>query len=85
MRPYFRLAILNPVTLFSGEYQGVVVLHIYAISAPSALMWLRRLPARYVKKGDFGNQNYRPIFCVQVGPMGIHADAKFGNSSLSVF
>ena len=33
MRPYFLLAILNPVTLFSGEYQGMVVLHFYAISA----------------------------------------------------
>jgi len=26
-----------------------------------------------------------PFFCVQVGQMGIHADAKFGNYSLSVF
>ena len=84
MRPYFRLTLLNPVTLFSGKYQGVVVLHIYAISAPSALMWLRRLPARYVKKGDFGNQNYRPIFLRAGGPDGDTSHVKFGNSSLSV-
>ncbi len=40
---------------------------------------------------DFGIQNGRqaaildptdPNFCVQVGPLGIHAHAKFGNSSL---
>ena len=55
------------------------------------LVWLWKLPARYVKKHDFGIQNGHqaaildprdPIFCVQVGPMGIHAHTKFGNSSL---
>jgi len=51
----------------------------------------RKLPGTEVKKCDFGIQNGRqaaildltdPIFCVQLGPMGIHAHTKFGNSSL---
>ena len=51
----------------------------------------RKLPGTEVKKCDFGIQNgcqaaildpRDPIFCVQLGPMGIHAHTKFGNSSL---
>ena len=47
----------------------------------------RKLPGTEVKKCDFGIQNGRQaaildLTDVQLGPMGIHAHTKFGNSSL---
>ncbi len=47
-------------------------------------------PDTYVKKWNFGIQNGRqdldpinPIFLVQMGPIGIHPQTKFGLASLS--